>query len=91
MVSIIVNPISGTGGRPDLTRRRIADAEAALKSRSLDGRVLVTEKSGHGSVLAREAIADGSSLVIAWGGDGTINEVASELAFRDVSFAVIPS
>ena len=90
-VSIIVNPISGTGGRPDIARRRIADAEAALKARSRDGRVHVTEKPGHGSVLAREAIADGSSLVIAWGGDGTINEVASELAFRDVSLAVIPS
>ncbi len=90
-VAIIVNPISGTGGRPDLARRRIADAEAALESRNLEGRVLVTEKPGHGSVLAREAMADGSALVIAWGGDGTINEVASELAFRDASLAVIPS
>jgi len=42
-------------------------------------------------MLAREAIDAGASLVIAWGGDGTINEVASELAFRDVSFGVIPS
>src|SRR6185436_16751821 len=46
---------------------------------------------GHGQALVREAVAGGASLVIAWGGDGTINEVASELAFRDVSFAVIPS
>jgi len=53
--------------------------------------VYVTEQSGHGQVLAREALADGASLVIAWGGDGTINEVASEVAFRDVSFGVIPS
>ena len=51
----------------------------------------VTERGGHGSLLARAAIADGASLVIAWGGDGTINEVASELAFRDVALAVIPS
>ena len=90
-VAIIVNPISGTGGRPKLARRRIADAEATLRSKGLDGRVLVTERSGHGSQLAREAIAEGASLVIAWGGDGTINEVASELVFREVSFAVIPS
>jgi YegS/Rv2252/BmrU family lipid kinase len=53
--------------------------------------VLVTEQPGHGSILAREAMASGASLVIAWGGDGTINEVASELVFRDVSFGVIPS
>jgi len=90
-VVVIVNPISGTGGRPERARRRIASAEAALKSHHTDGRVLVTERSGHASLLARDALADGASLVIAWGGDGTINEVASELAFRDVSLAVIPS
>jgi YegS/Rv2252/BmrU family lipid kinase len=90
-VAVIVNPISGTGGRPELAKRRIANAEAALAARRLDGRVFVTEQSGHGSVLVREAMAGGASLVVAWGGDGTINEVASELAFRDVSFAIIPS
>jgi YegS/Rv2252/BmrU family lipid kinase len=29
--------------------------------------------------------------VVAWGGDGTVNEIASVLAFRDVELAVIPS
>ena len=91
MVVVIVNPISGTGGRPQLAARRIADAEAALAARGVNGRVLATERPGHGALLAREAIDAGASLVIAWGGDGTINEVASELAFRDVSFGVIPS
>ena len=90
-VAVIVNPISGTGGRPELARRRIAEAEAALAARGADGRVLVTERPGHGAVLTREALAAGASLVIAWGGDGTINEVASEVAFRDVAFGVIPS
>jgi YegS/Rv2252/BmrU family lipid kinase len=90
-VAVILNPISGTGGRPELARRRIAQAEAMLSTRGIDGRVLVTQQSGHGSMLAREAIAEGASLVVAWGGDGTINEVASELAFREVAFAVIPS
>ena len=90
-VAVIVNPISGTGGRPELARRRIAEAEAALAARGADGRVLATERPGHGAVLTREALDAGASLVIAWGGDGTINEVASELAFRDVPFGVIPS
>ena len=62
-----------------------------LSTYQVDGRVLLTESSGHGAVLTRESIAAGASLVIAWGGDGTINEVASELVFRDVAFAVIPS
>lgn len=89
-VAIIVNPISGTGGRPELARRRLEEAEAALAARRADGRVRVTEGSGHGAVLTREALEAGASLVIAWGGDGTINEVGSELVFRDVSFGVVP-
>ena len=90
-VVVIVNPISGTGGRPALARQRIASAEAALKAHRVDGRVAVTEGAGHASQLARDALADGGSLVIAGGGDGTINEGASPLTFRAVSFAVIPS
>ena len=90
-VAVIVNPISGTGGRPELAGRRIAEAEAALAARGANGHVLATERPGHGAVLTREALDAGASLVIAWGGDGTINEVASELAFRDVAFGVIPS
>ena len=90
-VVVIVNPISGTGGRPEFARQRIERAEAALKTHGVNGRVVATERSGHASQLAREALVEGVPLVIAWGGDGTINEVASELAFHDVSFAVIPS
>jgi YegS/Rv2252/BmrU family lipid kinase len=90
-VVVILNPISGTGGRPALARQRIARAEAALQAHRVDGRVAVTAGAGHASQLAREAVAEGVSLVIAWGGDGTINEVASQLAFREVSLAVIPS
>lgn len=90
-VAVIVNPISGTGGRADEARRRLEVAAAALTSRGIASGVLVTEYAGHARILAQQAIRDGASLVIAWGGDGTINEVASELAFRGITFAVIPS
>jgi YegS/Rv2252/BmrU family lipid kinase len=90
-VAVIVNPISGTGGRPALARQRVAQARAALASHRVDGSVLLTEQPGHAPLLVRQVMAEGASLVVAWGGDGTINEVASELAFHDVPFAVIPS
>ena len=90
-VAIIVNPISGTGGQRDLARRRVAHAEAALASHHVRGRVFITESGSHAATLARQALADGVGLVIAWGGDGTINDVASQLVFENVAFAVIPS
>ena len=90
-VAIILNPVSGTGGRPHLIERKIALAHRAVQAAGVEGAVLVTEAPDHAPVLARRAIADGATVVVAWGGDGTINQVASELAFRDVTLAVIPS
>ncbi len=90
-VAVIINPISGTGGRPEVARRRLALAAAVLRDRAPGASLRLTEHAGHARVLVREAVDGGASLVIAWGGDGTINEVASELAFRDVVLGIVPS
>jgi YegS/Rv2252/BmrU family lipid kinase len=90
-VVIIINPISGTGGHPTVVRQRRAIAESAVKGRAIDAQVCVTEYAGHARVLVQEALAAGASLVVAWGGDGTVNEVGSGLAFRDVALGVVPS
>jgi diacylglycerol kinase (ATP) len=52
--------------------------------------VSVTEARGHARVLARAARTNGARVVVAWGGDGTINEVASELAFSEVALGIVP-
>ena len=41
--------------------------------------ILITERKGHASDLARAAVERGAQIVVAWGGDGTVNEVASAL------------
>jgi diacylglycerol kinase (ATP) len=53
--------------------------------------VLVTSRAGHARDLTTAAVARGARLVIAWGGDGTINEVASALAFGDVPLGIVPA
>jgi diacylglycerol kinase (ATP) len=52
--------------------------------------VFVTERAGHARELARAAIGRGVRLVLAWGGDGTINEAASALAFGPVPLGIVP-
>jgi len=89
--AVIINPISGTGRRPEEARRRAELAASLLDARGLDAEVFVTERAGHARELAKAAVARGVSLCIAWGGDGTINEVASALTFSPVALAVIPS
>jgi diacylglycerol kinase (ATP) len=41
--------------------------------------------------LAREAVAQGADLVLALGGDGTINEVANGLALTSVPLGILPA
>ncbi|HVR98729.1 MAG TPA: diacylglycerol kinase family protein [Thermoanaerobaculia bacterium] len=69
---IIVNPNAGS-----------VEDQAALKERlhSLPGSsVHLTEREGHAEELAREAVQNGAGLVVAAGGDGTLNEVINGLA-----------
>jgi len=89
-VAIIINPISG-GARPETAAARADLARRVIERHGDRPDVFVTERSGHARDLARAAVARGTRLVMAWGGDGTINEVASVLAFGDVPLAIVPA
>ena len=88
-VGIIINPISG-GGRRASIGDRVALAEDALRMAGLDGEIMITERRGHGRELARSLIERAVKAVVVWGGDGTINEVASEVAFRGLELGIVP-
>lgn len=91
MITIIINPLSGARGRRDLGSRRVALAQRLLAPHQLDSRVFISEYSGHAFTLARDAVASRASLVCAWGGDGTLNEVATALVDSNVPLGVIPA
>jgi diacylglycerol kinase (ATP) len=61
--------------------------------RGLEGATLFSERPGHFTELVAQAAADGAELVVAVGGDGTLNEVANgllELPGKRPELAVIP-
>ena len=91
IVAVIINPIAGTGCRPDVARDRAERAASLMTARGLGGQVLVTERAGHARELTLAMLARGVTTVVAWGGDGTVNEVAAALAFRDATLAIVPS
>ena len=87
---IIINPISG-GASPREARARAQLALAVVDTHGDPVEVLMTEAVGHARELAKAAVRRGARLVLAWGGDGTINEVVSALAFDDVPLGIVPA
>src|SRR4029078_6912961 len=86
----IVNPLSGAGASTDVAGRRVALLNDQFAAAKIDGAVHLTERRHHARELAQSAIEAGASTVIAWGGDGTINEVGVALAGSSVALGVIP-
>src|SRR4051812_33236740 len=89
-VALIVNPVSG-GRRHGSGRSRIERARAALSGCEEPVTIAASERRRHARELAAAAVARGDRLVMAWGGDGTLNEVASAVAFSSAAVAIVPS
>jgi diacylglycerol kinase family enzyme len=85
---LIVNPKATT------TSARSRDVLAGALRSELDLRLGYTRRRGHAGHLAREAADSGVELVVALGGDGTVNEVVNGLmeapAHRRPALAVVP-
>jgi YegS/Rv2252/BmrU family lipid kinase len=83
----LVNPAAENGS----TGRRWPELAHRAGDLGLGGDALVSERPGQLGDLARRAADDGASLLVAVGGDGTVNEVVQGLAGRGgVELAVIP-
>ena len=87
MIYVICNPTAGNGrGKKagEMIRKKLTE-------KSINHRMLWTEKPGHASELAKEASASGADTVLSIGGDGTSFEVAQGLAGSDTALGVIPA
>ncbi len=81
-----MNPASGNGA----TGKRWPELAHRANMLGLEGETLFSERPGHLIELARGAVDAGATLVVAVGGDGTLNEVVNGVAGRDVELATIP-
>lgn len=89
-MAVIINPVSGAGGHAGAGAGRAETARRELAAVA-DVEIHLTAHAGHARELAAAALAGGADLVAAWGGDGTVNEVASVLAGQPVPLGIIPS
>lgn len=83
-VRVIINPASGSD-EPMLNIINDVFAEGGIQ---WDARI--THEHGDGERLTAEAIAEGADLIVSYGGDGTVNEVANALIGHDIPLAILP-
>jgi YegS/Rv2252/BmrU family lipid kinase len=84
--AVIINASSGTDDKKE-TRERLAEVFA---SRGIEARISLAESGEEIINLARRAVEDKCQPIIAGGGDGTINAVASIVLDTDRTLGVLP-
>jgi diacylglycerol kinase (ATP) len=90
-ITAIINPISGAGADPTVAARRVEMLRAEAARRGMVIEIHVTERGGHARELAAAAVARHAPLIIVWGGDGTINEVGSQLLGTGIPVGIVPA
>ena len=85
-IVFVVNPISGTQGKKAILRW----IDERLDRSIYDYSIVKTEYAGHATQIAAAAVQDKVDIVVAIGGDGTINEIARSLVHTETALGIIP-
>ncbi len=85
---MIYNPVAGRN--PTRREREIHEAAEILRSAGIDPKLARTTGPGSATELARSGIAAGHELIIACGGDGTVNEVINGMALAKAALGILP-
>jgi diacylglycerol kinase (ATP) len=81
---------NGAAGAARRKRESFAFALDVLDRAGWQLQVTETTRAGHAIDIATQAVADGAEVVVAAGGDGTVNEVVQALAHTEVALAALP-
>ncbi|MCO5277622.1 MAG: YegS/Rv2252/BmrU family lipid kinase [Saprospiraceae bacterium] len=87
-IAFIINPISGSGTQADEITNELL--QSYFSSKEYEVRRQVIEKKGGTMELVQQAISWAADIIVACGGDGTINEVARHLVGTNIILGIIP-
>jgi diacylglycerol kinase (ATP) len=80
---VILNPTAGTS-------ETVRGWQERVESIVGGSQIWVTSRSGEAAALARRAVKEGFTRIVAGGGDGTVNQVANGLADGNAALGVLP-
>jgi diacylglycerol kinase (ATP) len=86
---LIFNPASGRNDEDNAAR--LTKLVASLRAHGIEARVGLKTSGSAARKLAREAVKAGEALVIVAGGDGTLGDVAAELAGSTTVLGIVPT
>lgn len=86
-ICFIINPISGIG-RQRVIEKLVADF---LDTSVFEPSLVYTEGPKHATTLAKKAAGEGFEIVVAVGGDGSVNEIAKGLIGTNTAMAILPA
>jgi YegS/Rv2252/BmrU family lipid kinase len=86
-IRFIINPISGIGKQKKVEQL----IQEKLNLSVYQPEIVYTERQGHATEISIDAAKLGFDVVVAVGGDGTINEVASGLVGTATTMAILPA
>jgi diacylglycerol kinase (ATP) len=86
-ICFIINPISGIGRQKTIEKLIGEVLDTAL----FDPIIVYTEAPKHATDLAQQAASNGFDIVVAVGGDGSVNEVAKGLIGTGAAMAILPA
>lgn len=86
-IVFIVNPKSGVKTKNQL----IDKINSILSSKNQPYEIIYTEYAGHGKEIAKELASQKTYMVVAVGGDGSVNEIASGLVHSSTILGIIPT
>ncbi|MBC7776436.1 MAG: diacylglycerol kinase family lipid kinase [Phycisphaerae bacterium] len=86
-IVFIVNPKAGT----NLQKHFRDSVDHHLNHKKFEYGIWFTKRAGHAAKLTKKALAEGYEIIVAVGGDGSINEVASSLVGSEATLGIIPA
>jgi len=86
-IIFIINPVSGSKSKAALP----ALINKHIDKKKYDHQIIFTDYSGQATEITSLASANGISMVVAVGGDGTVNEIGKVLINSKVALGIIPA
>ena len=87
--TVIINPIAGAR-RTGTIGASVDLARSILGAHHYDADIRITTGPTDAYTFSKDAVAGNASMVVAWGGDGTVNGAASGVAGTSIPLAIIP-